>query len=386
MERAELRKIVLSTGCAEERGEAVFLCDPHWSPVTRARVAELQALTPTAAAGADARRGDGWLCIPTGGTGGGVKFARHDERTLSAAARGFCEHFGLERVNAVNVLPAYHVGGLMPRIRCAVTQGEHVAWDWKRLEAGQWPELAKGRGAWVISLVPTQLKRLMEVPAALAWLRGFRLIFLGGGPMWPVLADAAARAQLPLALSYGMTETAAMVTALRPAEFIAGARSNGAAMPHARVSVDPEGVIHVGGESLFRGYWPEFRIERELATEDLGALDERGHLHVRGRRDAVIITGGMKVRPTDVEAALRESGEFDDVAVLGVPDPAWGEAVVACFPAGRTPDFARAVAALAPYQKPKRFVAMPVWPRNAQGKINRAALIAAASARPNPSG
>ena len=386
MERAELKKIVLATGCAEERGEAVFLCDPHWSPAARVRVTALQSQSPKTGADQNSPITDGWLCIPTGGTGGGVKFARHDERTLSAAARGFREHFGLERVNAVNVLPAYHVGGLMPRIRCAETQGEHIAWDWKRLEADDRPALNRGRGAWMISLVPTQLQRLIAVPEALAWLRGFQLIFLGGGPMWAVLAEAAARAQLPLALSYGMTETAAMVTALRPHEFLAGARSNGAALPHARVSVDAEGVVHVAGESLFRGYWPESRAERELTTEDLGFFNERGHLQVRGRRDAVIITGGMKVRPADVEAALRASGEFDDVAVLGVPDPAWGEAVVACFPAGRTPDFVRAVADLAPYQKPKRFVAMPVWPRNAQGKINGAALLAAASARPNPLG
>lgn len=380
MERAALRKIVLGTGCAEERGGAVFLCDPSWSPVTRTRATELQALQP--ADGLDR----GWLCIPTGGTGGGVKFARHDERTLSAAARGFCEHFGLERVNAVNVLPPYHVGGLMPRVRCAVTQGEHIAWDWKCLEAGDCPKLSRDAGAWVISLVPTQLKRLIDHADSLAWLQGFRLIFLGGGPMWPALADAAARAQLPLALSYGMTETAAMVTALRPAEFLAGVRTSGSVMPHARVSVDAEGVVVVGGESLFRGYWPKVQPGQELTTEDLGFLDDRGHLHIRGRRDAMIITGGMKVRPADVEAALRDSGEFEDVAVLGVPDPAWGEAVVACFPAGRTPDFARAVAALAPHQKPKRFVAMPAWPRNAQGKLNRAALVAAASARPNPIG
>lgn len=378
---------MLATDCAEERGEVVFLCDRQWSPVQRAGVAALQSQRPKSSVAGDSPITDGWLCIPTGGTGGGVKFARHDERTLSAAARGFCAHFGLDRVNAVNVLPAYHVGGLMPRIRCAATQGEHVAWDWKRLEAGDRPTLAKDRGAWVISLVPTQLQRLIAVPEALGWLRGFQLIFLGGGPLWPALAKEAARTQLPLALSYGMTETAAMVTALQPQEFLAGGRSSGAAMPHARVRVDAEGVVHVAGESVFHGYWPETRIEREFTTEDLGVLDELGHLHIRGRRDAVIITGGMKVRPTDVEAALRASGEFADVAVLGVPDPAWGEAVVACFPAGGPlPDFARAVQTLAPYQKPKRFVAMPVWPRNAQGKINRAALLAAASARPNPVG
>jgi O-succinylbenzoic acid--CoA ligase len=92
----------------------------------------------------------------------------------------------------------------------------------------------------------------------------------------------------------------------------------------------------------------------------------------------MIITGGKKVQPTEVEAALRESGEFADVAVLGVPDAEWGEAVVACYPAGgREPDLARAVAALAGTHRPKRFVALADWPRNAQGKLDRARLAAA---------
>ena len=67
----------------------------------------------------------------------------------------------------------------------------------------------------MLSLVPTQLQRLLALPAAVAWLRGFRVIFVGGGPVWPELSDAAARAELPVSLSYGLTETAAMVTALR---------------------------------------------------------------------------------------------------------------------------------------------------------------------------
>jgi O-succinylbenzoic acid--CoA ligase len=166
-----------------------------------------------------------------------------------------------------------------------------------------------------------------------------------------------------------------MVAALRPEEFLAGARSVGAAMPHATVRVDVEGVVRIAGESVFRGYWPEWRAAWELVTEDLGSLDARGHLHIAGRRDAVIITGGKKVQPQDVEAALRASGEFSDVAVIGVPDAEWGEIVVACYPAGgREPDWVQAVAGLHGAMKPKRFLAVADWPRAAQGKINRAQL------------
>jgi O-succinylbenzoic acid--CoA ligase len=371
-------------------GGPVFLADPTWGAAERQ---QLHALVETADRAPSSAAARGWLMIASGGTSGKLKFARHDEETIAAAVRGFGGHFGLERVNAVGVLPLYHVSGFMAWMRCALTGGEYWPWDWKRLEAGERPVLSSGN--WVLSLVPTQLQRLLQgsvgtplrgvrgrlgeasLPGVLEWLRQFAIIFIGGGPIWPELADAAAEAKLPISLSYGMTETAAMVAALRPREFLEGARSSGPALPHARLAITDDGLVRIGGESLFRGYWPEWRDAREFVTEDLGVLDERGHLRVLGRRDAMIITGGKKVQPAEVEAALRASGEFADVAVIGVRDAEWGEAVVACYKdTGAKPDFARAVASLAPHQRPKRFVAIAEadWPRNPQGKLNRAVL------------
>jgi O-succinylbenzoic acid--CoA ligase len=376
MERAELKAVVRATGCAVERGEIAFLHDPNWSPSMRAEAElKMKESAPTLRTNS----GLGWLCVPTGGSGGAVKFVRHDEETLSAAVHGFCAHFGLERVNAVDVLPAHHVSGLMARVRCAATGGRHLAWDWKQMEAGAVPSI-DGENNWVLSLVPTQLQRLLENPATVAWLRRLKIIFLGGGPVWPELADAAATARLRVSFSYGLTETAAMIAALPPEEFLSGTRSCGVVMPHARVVIDAStGVIRIAGDSVFRGYWPEWRETREFVTEDLGATDERGHLHVLGRRDAVIITGGKKVDAAAVELALRESGEFSDVAVIGVADRDWGEMVVACYPHDdvRKPDLRRAVERLAKFQRPKRFVALAEWPRYAQVIINREALRAA---------
>lgn len=375
MERAQLREYLGTLGCAAERGPFVFLCDPHWSETERTAAAAL--LAQADAWPASDPVAEGWLCIRTGGSGGGLKFARHDERTLTAAVEGFRGYFGLERINTVGVLPPWHVSGLMARVRCVATGGEYLGCEWKALEAGRLPPLAPARD-WVISIVPTQLQRLLASTAGTQWLRGFKVVLLGGGPTWRELADAAAAAGVRASLSYGMTETAAMVAAQHPEEFLAGDRSSGAAMPHARLGIDRDGRVAISGDSVFRGYFPEFRREREFVTEDLGRLDEAGRLHVLGRRDAVIITGGKKVQPAEVEAALRASGEFEDVIVVGVPDPEWGECVVACHPAGaRAPDAAKAVRALAPHQRPKRFVALAEWPRNAQGKINRAAITAA---------
>ncbi len=371
-------RLLRATGVAEERDGVFFLCDPRWGAAEREQVRWLQEQR------AEDGTEEGWVCVPTGGTSGAIKFARHDERTLTAAARGFVEHFGIRKVNAVDVLPPFHVSGLMVRVRCAVSGGTHVAWEWKRLEGGERP-VVKEDEAWAISLVPTQLQRLLAVKESAEWLRRFRVVLIGGAPAWKELLDTAAKARVRVALSYGMTETAAMVAAQRPEEFLAGDRSSGTAMPQAKIACGGDGTIVIEAASLFRGYWPEWRVERKFETSDWGEFDANGRLHVHGRRDAVIITGGEKVNPAEVEAALRGSGQFEDVVVVGVPDAEWGAAVVACYPkGGRAQDWVAvdaALAGLAGFKRPKRFVAVEVWPRNAQGKVKRSELVRVAAGK-----
>jgi len=389
VERAQLIQLVRATGSAEERGGFIFLCDPKWGAAERSQLAEMQSQLPAGGA----LKETGWLCVPSGGTSGRLKFARHDEETLGAAVSGFCGHFGLTRVNTVDVLPLHHVSGLMARVRSVATGGRHVAWNWKELEAGVRPELAMEADGWVLSLVPTQLQRLLGSGESADWLRRFRVIFIGGGPAWAALMEDAARARLPLSLCYGMTETAAMVAALRPEEFAAGLRNCGRAMTHARIEIVDDasgavlpagetGLVKIGGGSMFRSYFPDTRAGGTLTTEDLGWIDADGRLTIVGRRDAVIITGGKKVFPIEVEAALRASGLFSDVAVVGVADAEWGQRVVACYPAAQAmPDgtvLNAAMAGFAPHQRPKAFIAVTEWPRNEQGKVNRAALLRAA--------
>ncbi|HVT74529.1 MAG TPA: AMP-binding protein [Lacunisphaera sp.] len=353
----------------------MLLGSEGWGEEERRQLAALaaqSALTPAAASG------QGWLGIPTGGSGGRLKLARHDEETIGAAVRGFAAHFGLSRVNAAGVLPLHHVSGLMAWMRCALTGGEYRPLEWKRVEAGAEPRLGDRPEGWTLSLVPTQLERLLRAERTIEWLRQFRIIFVGGAPSSSPLLDRAAALQLPVSLGYGMTETAAMLTGQQPREFLAGMRHAGSALPHARVSIDERGGIIVGGESLFRGYWPDWR-EGDLLTEDSGRLDDAGRLHVLGRRDAVIITGGEKVNPAEVEQALRQTGEFPEVVVAGLPDAEWGQVVVAAFPGSARPDLAKVNESLgrslAPAKRPKRFVPLPDWPVTEQGKVNRAEVV-----------
>lgn len=343
------------------------MANPAWRPAERAELSRLMG----------PGKGDnrGWLMIPSGGASGGLKFARHDGGTVAAAVGGFCAHFGMERVNSVCVLPLHHVSGFMAWMRSALTGGSFLPWSWKEAEGGRYPPVAP---QCCLSLVPTQLQRLIVSDAAVAWLRQFRIIFVGGGPAWEGLLEEAARLELPLSTSYGATETAAMVAALRPEEFLGGMRGCGSALPHARIDM-VDGVVRVAGESIFRGYYPGITQERRWTSGDLGSIGSDGSLVILGRSDDLIVTGGKKVSPSEVEAALRLSGEFEDIAVVGIPDPEWGQSVVACHPGGGSaPDAVRVKASLsglASFKHPKRYACISPWPRNAQGKINRAELM-----------
>jgi O-succinylbenzoic acid--CoA ligase len=387
----EPERFMIACGKAAAAGGTVFVADPSWGAVEQAQFATL-IKGQTQDSGSKTRPPKlgfqglpsprtGWLCLPTGGSSGRLRLARHDQDTLSAAVSGCCRHFQVRQINSVGVLPLHHVSGLMAWMRCALTGGRYLAWAWVDLENGRWPRM--GRGDWFLSLVPTQLQRLLGRTEAVDRLRRFRAVLLGGGPAWPDLLERAAEVRLPLAPGYGMTETAAMVTALRPEEFLAGRRGCGSALPHARVDLGADGVVRIAAESLFRGYYPRERKAGAWRTEDRGYLDESGSLHVLGRRDAIIITGGEKVEPGEVEAVLRTTGQFADVAVIGVPDTDWGEAVVACYPAGpEEPNIAavreRIAHRLAPHKRPKRYIRVAAWPRNDQGKVNRRELTALA--------
>jgi O-succinylbenzoic acid--CoA ligase len=223
------------------------------------------------------------------------------------------------------------------------------------------------------------MERLLRDQTAAEWLRNFRMVFVGGGASPAALLDKAAEARIPMVLSYGMTETAAMVAAQREGDFARGDRTCGRAMPHATISVRQDGVVRVKGPSVFQGYYPESRGGDFFATVDEGALDAQGRLTINRRRDWAIISGGEKIDPVEVEAVLRTTGEFAEVAVVGVPDVEWGQKVVAAYPEGGTPDLAkvnRSVAdRLAAFKRPKAFVPVAGWPRSGAGKLNRLELL-----------
>jgi O-succinylbenzoic acid--CoA ligase len=138
------------------------------------------------------------------------------------------------------------------------------------------------------------------------------------------------------------------------------------------------GRIEVTATSLFLGYWPELRRPGAWCTDDLGTLSADGRLQVLGRADAAINSGGEKVHPAEVEAALRGTGAFSEVVVFGLFDARWGESVTAFFPAADHPNLAEVErqlrAQLSAFKLPRRWLPVEDWPRTALGKTDRAAL------------
>jgi len=153
-------------------------------------------------------------------------------------------------------------------------------------------------------------------------LRGFDTVLLGGAAAPPALLEQARAAGVRVVPTYGMSETGG------------GCVYAGTALTGVQVEVD-DGLVRLAGPTLAAGYRlrPDLTAEAFVGgwfvTGDLGRLRPDGRLEVLGRADDVIVTGGEKVAPAAVEAALAEHPAVAEVAVAGVPDPEWGARVMA---------------------------------------------------------
>lgn len=297
----------------------------------------------------------------------------------------------------LNPLPHHHVSGLMPWLRAwrwgAVHQTLEPAWlRTPHLLADAVP-LKPHRPA-VLSLVPTQLQRLMADPDGLHWLRQLAVIWVGGGPLPSRAAAQARHVGLRLAPCYGATETAAMVCALDPESFLAGGSGCGLPLADVQLRLDPfTAAVEVGTDRLSPGWlkagelqpFPEARAGW-WRSGDAGCLDDGG-LQVLGRLDGAVISGGETVFPEQLElrllAAAREQGlPLQAVLLLAVEDGEWGHRLVALVrlePAvlegcGLS-DLLRACSDLcngwAPAERPRRWCSCPELAPSALGKWQR---------------
>ncbi|WP_143167679.1 2-succinylbenzoate--CoA ligase [Chroogloeocystis siderophila] len=314
------------------------------------------------------------IMIPTGGSSGKIKFAIHNWETLAASVTGFRKYFQLEQVHSYCILPLYHVSGFMQFMRSFISGGDLVIQNFQQMEQAIYPNLQR----FFISLVPTQLQRILQSSLS-DRLAEFQTVLLGGAPAWSELLTQARTQNIRLALTYGMTETAAQIATLKPEEFLQGKTNCGKVLPHAQVTIcNQQGNIKIQAESLALGYYPHIFTQPELTLDDLGYFDNQGYLNIIGRSSDKIITGGENVYPVEVETAIRDTQMVTDICVIGIPDPHWGQAVTAIYvPKSNTSATTLQTtlkAKLSKFKIPKHWISLTTLPRNSQGKINRQSL------------
>ncbi|MBA2274223.1 MAG: AMP-binding protein [Actinobacteria bacterium] len=212
-------------------------------------------------------------------------------------------------------VPLHHIAGLSILVRSALIGGGPVIHP-RFGVAG----VAGEQGANLVSLVPTMLARLLD--ADVDWSH-WRRVLVGGGALRQDLLERARAAGAPVVTTYGMTETCG------------GCVIDGLPLEGVEVVLGRGGAISIGGPMLMRGYRarPELTAgtlrDGRMHTADIGRWDGDGRLEILGRADEVIVTGGEKVWPGAVAARLAEHPLVADAAVVGEPDPEWGERVVA---------------------------------------------------------
>jgi o-succinylbenzoate---CoA ligase len=411
----------------------IFLCNPNWVKSEWQQVFDL--VQPDIILGQiTVREGEfhspeipeinelPLIMIPTGGSSGKIRFAMHTWETLTASVQGFQQYFELEKINSFCVLPLYHVSGLMQFMRSFTTGGKLAIQPFKELETGKKCDIEPEN--FFISLVPTQLQRLLQNPDTANWLSRFHTVLLGGAPAWPEILEIARKYQIKLALTYGMTETASQIATLKPEDFLAGNNSSGQILPHAQVTIrgsngeilcdNQVGNIAVKAKSLALGYYPDrlhlclenilvgakhsgskslvltnklsagmlrpSQTDRKyLQLDDLGFFDQNNYLNIIGRNSDKIITGGENVFPTEVEAAIKSTNLVTDVAVIGLLDKHWGQVVTAIYVPANSEVTVKTLQVaiedkLSKFKQPKNWVLVENFPRNSQGKINREQL------------
>ena len=293
----------------------------------------------------------------------------------------------------LHALPIYHTHGLFTATNTVIFSGAELLF---RRKFSAEDIVAKLPLATTMMGVPTFYTRLLQKPDFNRTATDHMRLFISGSA--PLMAEThrafQQRTGHAILERYGMTETS--MNASNPYEGSRLAGTVGFALPHIDIRiVDPatgdvlaagcDGMIEVKGPNLFKGYWrnpqktaEDMRPDGYFITGDLGRFDAQGYLVISGRAKDLVITGGINVYPKEIEALLDGLPGISESAVIGVPHPDFGEAVVAVVACIEDVDEISVLAALKPklagFKLPKRVIAVRELPRNAMGKVQKAEL------------
>ncbi len=331
----------------------------------------------------------------TSGTTGRSKGAMLTHGNLASNASVLRKFWGWQDNDVlIHALPIFHVHGLFVAVHGALISGAKMLW-FERFDAkATIREMAR---ATVMMGVPTLYGRMLaEAALTRDAVKSMRIFVAGSAPLLPETFDAwRERTGHAIVERYGMSET--VMLASNPYHAHDGQRVAGTVgkpLPGVQLRIHDEkgqpcrtaeiGIIEVKGPNVFKGYWrmpektaEEFTADLWFKTGDVGKVDEHGVVTIVGRSKDLIISGGYKVYPAEIEGCLNEQPGVAESAVVGVPHPDFGEAVIAVVvpKPGATLDAAALTAAMkgkiAAFKVPKRVFVQPELPRNQMGKVQK---------------
>lgn len=329
----------------------------------------------------------------TSGTTGrskGAMLTHGNLRSNAETLRQYWRFSGEDRL--LHALPIYHTHGLFVATNTILAAAASMIFL-PRFDARELIRLMPR--ASVLMGVPTFYTRLLaEADFGREVTAGMRLFISGSAPLSAEThKEFSARTGHAILERYGMTETNMNTSNPYVGDRVPG--SVGFPLPGVDLRIaDSEdgkplpqggiGVIEVRGPNVFKGYWrmpektaEEFRSDGFFITGDLGYVDERGYVHIAGRAKDLIISGGLNIYPAEVENALDALPQVAESAVIGVPHPDMGEAVVAVVTPtpGAGPSEEAVIAgladALARFKQPRRVIFLDELPRNSMGKVQK---------------
>lgn len=341
---------------------------------------------------ASGREDDAVLLVYTSGTTGRPKAAILDQRALLFNALNALHAFALTPEDRVlTVLPLFHVGGLNIQTTPALYVGAEVILQ-PRFEPDRFFDSMEQDRPTLSLLVPAVMQALVEHPRwSGAGLGSLRAVGAGSSIVPLPLIEAFHAKGIPVQQVYGATETCPIAIVQTRAEALAAPGSIGRPALHAEcrvvdaagreVAAGIAGEIQVRGPSVLRGYWG--RDDGLLPggwfpTGDIGAVDGSGRWWFTDRLKHVIISGGENIYPAEVERILAQAPGVAECAVLGRPDPRWGEVPVAVvvpsvgFDADAVLGFLDG--RIARFKVPRAIIPVQSLPRTALGKVALAEL------------
>jgi len=265
--------------------------------------------------------------IATSGSSGEAKAAVHTWGNHYYSAQGSSTIIPLTSSDRwLLSLPLYHISGIAIMVRCLLSgAGLIIATDADLLAA-----LERGKATHV-SLVSTQLQRLLADEKNHVLLRSLKYILLGGSAIPQNLVEQSLKLGLNIYLSYGLTEMSSQVAT---GKLVQINQPCVRVLPYRQLSLSSEGEILVKGEVLFKGYVTGTKLHLPVSdgwfpTGDIGQLDKDGFLTVTGRRDSMFISGGENIHPEEIEKALLTIKGITQAIVVPKEDKEFGQRPIA---------------------------------------------------------